>query len=144
MRIAILVLAVLLSGCITMPRYEWYADPHQGPMDYYRWQVVERDEMPFRCGMLPPEHGACVVRLNQGILKPTDKPLRDGLPVPSGEGKLCVIQATMPEADSHHIPAQDWEMSLFEHEVTGVMRDGKRIGGHCHSILHNWIPGRVN
>lgn len=130
--LALAVLAVLLSGCVSMPRYEWYADPHQGPMDYYRWQVVERDEMPFRCGMLPPEHGACVVRLNQGILKPTDKPLRPGLPAPSGEGKLCVIQATMPEADAHHIPAQDWESSLFDHELK-----------HCHSILHRWIPGRI-
>lgn len=40
--------------------------------------------------------------------------------------------ATMPEADSHHIPAQDFEMSLFDHELK-----------HCHSILHNWIPGRI-
>jgi len=130
--IAVTVLIVLLSGCVTMPRYEWYADPHQGPMDYYRWQVVERSTMPYVCGFLPAEQGACAVRLNQGVLQATDKPLRPGLPAPSGEGKLCVILATMPEADAHKLPAKDWEMSLHAHELR-----------HCESILHNWIPGRI-
>lgn len=128
----LVALAMLLSGCVTTAHYEWYADPNQGPMDYYRWVVVERSTMPHVCGYLPAEHGACAIRLNQGILKPTDKPLREGLPPPSGQGKLCIIQATMPEADAHNLPAQDWAMSLHAHEQE-----------HCFSRLHNWIPGRV-
>ena len=129
--LALAVLAVLLSGCVTLPRYEWYVDPNQGPMDFYRWNVTDREMMPYVCGLAPSENGACAIRLNQGVILPTDKPL-NGKPVIPGEGKLCVIQATMPEADAHKLPAQDWEMSLFDHELK-----------HCHSILHNWIPGRI-
>ncbi|MFA5952953.1 MAG: hypothetical protein WC807_22080 [Hyphomicrobium sp.] len=137
--IALAVLAgCQLSGCaITPAHYAWYTDPHQGPMDYYRWVVTPRDEMIYMCGSKPPENGdsGCAIRLNQGLLKATDKPLRPDVPapIPGREGKLCVIQDTLPENDAKRFLAKDGAMSHHAHELR-----------HCKSELHNWIPGRMN
>ena len=133
MRIAILVLAVLLSGCITMPRYEWFLDPHQGPMDFYRWQVVEREDMIYRCHQEPQKGRelACVFRLNDGAILPGDKTL-DGKPAQVAAGRLCVIFATHSEDEAKQLPAFDYEGTHFDHELR-----------HCRGWLHNWIPGRI-
>ena len=133
MRLAIL--ALLLTGCVSLPRYEWYLDPNQGPMDYYRWQVVERDTMPYVCGFLPASEGACAVRLNQGLLQATDKPLGLHIPLPveGREGRLCIVQGTMSAEDAKRLMAWGGEISLYEHELK-----------HCNGWLHNLINGRVN
>ena len=135
--LALAVLAVLLSGCVTLPRYEWYPSG-RAPSDYYRWTVIDRASFPLVCGFIPPDGfnggGACAIQLNQGIVQPGDKTLngQSEYSGPRFEGKLCVIFGTMSESDAGRMSAMDRDGSLRSHELR-----------HCYGFLHNWINGRI-
>ena len=133
--IALAVLIVLLSGCITLPRYEWYQAAQ--PMEWYRWEQVERGPgFALLCGTVPPDRDkACVIRLNGAVIKPTDRNISTGAEYGKrGEGRLCLILSTASEEDAKRMSDQFYESTLWAHEVLK----------HCAQGLdHKLIPGRI-
>ena len=133
--IALLTLAVLLSGCVTLPRYEWY--PAAQPLEWYRWEQVERGPgFALLCGAVPPDRDkACVIRLNGAVIKPTDRNILTGAEHGTrGEGRLCLILSTAGEEEARLMSDQFHEYTLRDHEVIE----------HCSRGLdHKLIPGRI-
>ena len=133
--LALAVLIVLLSGCITLSRYEWY--PAAEPMEWYRWEQVERGPgFALLCGTVPPDRDkACVIRLNGAVIKPTDRNISTGAEYGKrGEGRLCLILSTASEEDAKRMSDQFYESTLWAHEVIE----------HCGKGLdHRHIQGRI-
>lgn len=126
---------IAVAGCVTLPRWEWY--PAADPIEWYRWEKVERGAgFELLCGAVPADRDkACVIRLNDGVIKPTDKSVSTGKD--RGErssGRLCLILSTLSEDDARAVPDQFYESTLRDHEVIE----------HCGKGLdHRLIPGRI-
>jgi hypothetical protein len=108
---------LVLTGCAN---YQWFQTGLQS--DWYRWEIVPKQGFKERCGFMAPSAwnggGACVVRLQQGVVMPGDKNLHSGeVAKDRSIGKLCVVIATMSEEEAKRMA--DWEgsRSLWEHEV---------------------------
>lgn len=118
------IFALLLAGCAT-PQYRWY--PSGAPqMDWYRWEVVERNAMPLLCGQIPPGHEkACVIRLRDAIVKPGDVHLRTGeVANERGTGSVCLVLSTVSEDEAKRLNDEAWEYTLRDHEVEQHCRAG--------------------
>lgn len=126
---------IAVSGCVTFPRYEWY--PAAEPIEWYRWERVERGPgFSLLCGPVPADRDkACVIRLNDGVIKPTDRSVSTGKERGApATGRLCLILSTLSEEDARRVPDQFHESTLWAHEVIE----------HCSKGLdHRLIPGRI-
>ena len=121
-----LVILLLLTGCAS---YAWRYDGQV--TDFYRWKVVSRAEFPHVCGFVAPDGwnsgGACAIRVQNGMITPTDKRLATGEPYgKDGVGRVCIIVGTMSEEEAKRMRDWDGAMSLRDHEIR-----------HCGGWIHD-------
>lgn len=134
MRLALL--ALLLTGCVSLPRYEWY--PAAKPLEWYRWEQVERGPgFSLLCGPVPANMDkACVIRLNDAVIRPHDKNVQTGeWRGTNATGPLCLVLSTLSEEEAMRVNDQFSEYTLWAHEV--LIHCGKGLD-------HRVINGRVN
>ena len=126
-----LLLLALLSGCGVVQlrpadHYAWSLT--REPMEFYRWEVVGENFAHY-CGFsaMRSESAACVVTIREAVLQPGDRNIATGVArVDRGQGRLCIVFASIDEDRANLITDKSGQMTLAAHEV----------GGHCRGYTH--------